>query len=247
MSDDGAIEMSLPTVRLARRLAISLWFALGAAILGAMLPVTTAAATSYSRDVYFSSGYESQVDGRTCTAASTAMMLNFIARRDLSLNQMTILRYAQPRDALNNATQRGSDPLGWGRALTYYASRTGTTFSYEWEAYASESAALKRAAKQIALTGKPVGLTTKHGQHAVVMTGFSATSDPRRGDFSLTWVWISDPNGYHHVRYAATDSPLDSYLELDATATYDRLWYGKYVIVVPQLSVAGIGAVSVNR
>jgi hypothetical protein len=239
--------MSLPTLSPARRLGPALWLSLVATVLGAMLPASALGATTYSQQLYFPSGYERQVDGRTCTAAATAMMLNFIARRDLSLNQMTILRYEQPRDALNNSTQRGSDPLGWARALTYYAPRTGRTFTYEWEAYASESAALRRAAKQLAMTGKPVGLTTWHGQHAVVMTGFSATSDPRRGDFSLTWVWISDPTGSSHVRYSASDSPLDSYLETDATATYDRLWYGKYVIVVPQGSVAGVGAVSVSR
>jgi len=27
---------------------------------------------------------------------------------------------------------------------------------------------------------------------------------------------------------------LNRYLELDATTTYDRLWYGRYIIVAPQ-------------
>ena len=32
---------------------------------------------------------------------------------------------------------------------------------------------------------------------------------------------------------AAADSPLNRYFELDATTTYDRLWYGKYITVAP--------------
>ena len=83
-----------------------------------------AAANGYSRDVYFGAGYERQVDSRTCTAAATAMMMNFIARRDLNLGQMYILQWEQARDALANATQRGSDPLGWSRAATYFSSPT---------------------------------------------------------------------------------------------------------------------------
>ena len=206
----------------------------GLALLGGLSPADTDAATPYKLDVYFGSGYERQVDNRTCTAASTAMMLNFIAGRDLGLSQMGILNYEQPRDALNDKKQRGSDPLGWSKALTYFASRTGTSFTYNWEAYASEAAALKRAATQIAVTRKPVGLAIMNGRHAVVMTGFEASRDPLLGDFTLTHVWLSDPIGSSHARYTAAGSPLNRYLETDATPTYDAAWYGKFVIVAPQ-------------
>lgn len=207
---------------------------LGFVLVAAMAPANTDAATPYKLDVYFGSGYERQIDNRTCTAASTAMMLNFIAGRDLALNQMSILLYEQPRDALNDTKQRGSDPLGWSKALTYFASRTGKSFTYNWEAYSSAYAALKRAATQIAVTRKPVGLAIMNGRHAVVMTGFEASRDPRLGDFTLTHVWLSDPFGASHTRYTAAGSPLNRYLELDATAAYDAAWYGKYVIVAPQ-------------
>jgi len=217
-----------------RRLAGVAGLVLGLALVAGLSPAETDAATTFKLDVYFGSGYERQVDNRTCTAASTAMMLNFIAGRDLSLSQMGILRYEQPRDALNDKKQRGSDPLGWSRALTYYSSRTGTSFTYNWEAYASEAAALKRAATQIAVTRKPVGLAIMNGRHAVVMTGFEASRDPLLGDFTLTHVWLSDPSGPSHTRYTAAGSPLNRYLELDATAAYDAAWYGKFVIVAPQ-------------
>jgi hypothetical protein len=189
---------------------------------------------SYTRDLYFAAGYERQVDNRTCTAAGTAMMMNFIARRDLGLNQLAILRYEQPRDALNDRVQRGSDPLGWSRAATYFSRYTGRPTVYAWKAYTSEYAALKVAAARIARFGKPVGLVVQHGRHAVVMTGFKSDRDPNRGDFRLRAVFVSDPYGYRHLLYTAATSPMNRYLELDATTTYDRLWYGKFIIVVPQ-------------
>lgn len=205
-----------------------------AGVLTGFTAAPVAAAPPFVMDLYFSSGYERQVDNRTCTAASVAMMLNFIARRDLGLDQMAILRYEQPRDALSDAVQRGSDPLGWSRALTYYSSRTGRSFVYDWEAHATEAGALRRAAQRIAVTGRPVGLTISGGRHAVVMTGFEASADPRLGAFTLTHVWISDPYGARHTRYTVSGSPLDPYRELDATPTYDQAWYGKHVIVVPR-------------
>ena len=187
----------------------------------------------YTRDLYFAAGYERQVDGRTCTAAGTAMMMNFIARRDLGLNQLSILRFEQPRDALNDRVQRGSDPLGWSKATTYYSRYTGRPTTYSWQAFSSEYAALKDAAARIARFGKPVGLVVQHGRHAVVMTGFKSNRDPNRGDFRLLSIFVSDPYGYRHALYPAADAPLNRYLELDATTTYDRLWYGKYITVAP--------------
>jgi hypothetical protein len=216
-----------------RRLALALPLLL--LVVGAAAPEPSDAATIYRRELYFSSGYERQIDSRTCTAASTAMMENFIARRDLNLNQRTILRYEQPRDALRDSVQRGSDPLGWSRAATYYSRYTSRPTTYRWEAYSTESAALKRAARLLATYNKPVGLVVQHGKHAVVMTGFTSTRNPTRGgDFSLLSVSYSDPYGSRHATVGATSVPLDTYRELDATTTYDRLWYWKYIIIAPQ-------------
>lgn len=220
-----------------RRLSLALPILILLAWVTGLTPASVGAAQTYSRDLYFRAGYEPQIDGRTCVPASTAMMMNFIARRDLRLNQMSILRYAQPRDALNNAVQRGTDPLGWSVAASYYSRYTSRPTTYMWEAYTSRSSALKAAATRIARTGKPVGLLVQHGRHAIVMTGFIAEGNPADDDdFRLTHVLTSDPLRYshRHIRYVAGDTPLDRYLELDATTRYDRAWYRKYVIVAPQ-------------
>lgn len=206
--------------------------ALAAGLLSSVSPAPVEAGL-YRKDLYFSAGYERQIDSRTCTAAGTAMMLNFIARRDLNLNQSYILAWEQDHDTLDDRVQKGSDPLGWARAMTYFSTRAGKgAFTYRWEAYSTEYIALKHAARVIAEEGKPVGLLTSNGRHAMVMTGFEATRDPRRGDFKLVNVWVSDPIGYKHRLYAAAESPLNKYLELDAIPVYyDQAWYGRYVIV----------------
>jgi hypothetical protein len=211
------------------------------AVVAAFLALTAAgvapaqADRGYSRELYFAAGYERQVDGRTCTAAATAMMLNFIARRDLNLGQLYILRWAQARDALVNSVQRGSDPLGWARAATYFSSRTGKPTTYAWEAYGGAKTALRRAARQIAVTSKPVGLLVAHGTHAMVMTGFTASANPAKTDsYTLYSITVSDPLGTPHRAYDARATPLNSYLQTDATPWYDQQWYGRYIVIVPR-------------
>ena len=199
-----------------------------------LLPIQASAAGGFAYDTYFTSAYERQIDSRTCVAASTAMMMNILNGRDLNLNQMTILRYAQTHDALNDATQRGSDPLGWAAAATRFSRYTIRPTTYRWEAYATEAAALQRAAVQITRYGKAVGLLVQHGGHAVVMNGFTSTHNPLTGQFTLTGVWVSDPYGARNTYYSAAGSPLDTYRQLDATTQYDQAWYGKYIIIVPR-------------
>jgi hypothetical protein len=216
-----------------RRLAIRLPIAAAFATF-VLLPLQASAAGQFEYDTYFSSAYERQIDNRTCVAASTAMMMNILNGTDLNLNQMTILNYAQPRDALKDSVQRGTDPLGWAKAATYFSRYTIRPTTYRWEAYATEAAALRRAAVQITRYGKAVGLLVQHGAHAVVMNGFTATRNPLEGSYKVTGVWVSDPLGSKNAYYAAADSPLNTYRQLDATREYDEAWYGKYIIIVPR-------------
>src|SRR5262249_25145729 len=100
--------------------------------------------------------------------------------------------------------------------------------------YPTKTLALTRAARQIAITGKPVGLVVDRGKHAVVMTGVKATANPAFGAFTVTGVAISDPYGSPHVWTTLGGTPLLPYRETGATAIYDSFWIGKYVLIVPQ-------------
>jgi hypothetical protein len=218
--------------RLRRFAAVPLALLAILAFLGAA-PARTTAASSFTYDTYFWSSYERQVDNRTCVPASVAMMMNILNGRDLNLNQMAILRYAQSKDVLNDSVQRGTDPLGWATAASYYSHYTIRPTLYRWEAYGSKYEALKRAASRIAAYRKPVGLLVQHGKHAVVMTGFTASRNPNQGDFKLLSYFYSDPLGTRHASVGTSWSSFNTYLETDATPAYDKAWYGKYVIVVP--------------
>jgi hypothetical protein len=217
-----------------RRLALAAPVLLALAVFTGGAPAPATAASTFVYDTYFWSSYERQIDSRTCVAASTAMMMNILGGRDLNFNQREILQFAQPRDALNDAVQRGTDPLGWEKVATAASQFTIRPTTYRWEAYATESAALKRAARQIARHGKAVGLLVRNGTHAVVMTGFASTRNPNNGSFRLIGIYYSDPLGTRHAYVPAAYSPLNSYRETDATSEYDAAWYGKYIIVVPR-------------
>ena len=52
--------------------------------------------------------------------------------------------------------------------------------------------------------------------------------------FGPSRIAVSDPFGTHHYWVDARYSPLSPYYELDATTTYDKLWYGKYIVLVPR-------------
>ncbi len=201
-------------------------------------PVAAAAPTRVTVDTYFAAGYERQIDGETCTAASTAMMMNFISGRDLNLNQRTVLKYEKPRDALGDRLQRGSDPLGWSLAATYFSANSGDQTTYRWVAYPSKTAAFNAAARAIAKVHKPVGLLVWNGGHAIVMTGFGATADPNKGAFTLTKIMTSDPYSRgatvgKHRTWTPSALPFGKYLQRDATRAYNNFWYGKWIVIVP--------------
>jgi len=65
---------------------------------------------------------------------------------------------------------------------------------YELRVAPSRAAALRLAATSIRASGRPVVLLVWRGAHAWVMTGFTATRDPREtASFTLTTARILDP------------------------------------------------------
>jgi hypothetical protein len=160
------------------------------------------------------------------------MMMNFIARRDLGLNQYAILRWAQLRDALDDATQRGADPLGWALAATEWSRRIGHPTTYRWVAYRSRSAALQAAAMALFKTKKPVGLLVLAGRHAIVMTGATMV-DGRVTTIVTSDPYWSGPTVGRHRAWSATSFPLLRYRVEASAPEYTQEWRGKYIIIVP--------------
>lgn len=250
-------DVHLPSMSRLRRVVV----ALGIALVG-LVPLSTQAhaASGYSIRLYDPDLYARQVDNRTCTAASVAMMLQLIADArvripvtangwytppasstswvESSVGQIAILRYEQYNDTLNNASQRGSDARGWAIALTELSRYTGNQTDYGHLAFPTAMSAMRYAAQQMAITRMPVGIAAMAGRHAIVMTGFSATADPSKTSaYTLTSISYSDPYGDRDETVTPAefdDYPLFTrYKELDATPWFDEYWYDHWVIVAP--------------
>jgi len=195
-------------------------------------------------NVYRSSGFVTQRTMAMCIAASTQMMVNFVKHRSdrSATKQRRIMAYARAHDYMRNATSDGSDPQGWAAALR----RFGAGSTYAARTYPSFTAAIKDAARRMRTSGKPVGLLvgSKGGNHAWVMTGFTATKDPAiTSDFRVTSVSVAGPMWPKQVRYKglydmAPNTRLSVSTLSRAFLRYNqrdgaRKYVGKWVIVAP--------------
>ena len=85
--------------------------------------------------------------------------------------------------------QDGVDPGGWAAGLRQFVDGR-----YRVVASDSFGDALRSAVTSLRQTNLPVGLTVAHGNHAWVLTGFTATADPLvTDDFRVTSVRVDRP------------------------------------------------------
>ena len=105
-------------------------------------------------------------------------------------------------------------------------------------------AAMQLAAKQIRLTSRPVGLLVWRGAHAWVVSGFTATADPRASaTFVVTGLYVEDvwypristiwgSSNPPDTLVAATDLSIDYLPWKRPRGSYPEK-NGLYVLVVP--------------
>jgi hypothetical protein len=83
----------------------------------------------------------------------------------------------------------GTEPSGWTAGLRHYVDGR-----YRLVQSTSFDAALRSAVTNLRKTNLPVALLVAHGDHAWVLTGFSATADPARtSHFTVTSVRVTGP------------------------------------------------------
>lgn len=119
-------------------------------------------------------------------------MLNIILLRqdDSRSTQKRYIRYEREHDLYAPRQAKGSDPLGWAAAMRHFGGGNG----YHDAASATFDDAIRKAARRLRQTGKPVGLLVDKGTHAWVMTGFCATADPAASDdFTVTHIMVMGP------------------------------------------------------
>ena len=141
-----------------------------------------------------------------CTAAGVQIMRNIVHdRSDQSRSrQQRYFRYMRAHQRYPIPLADGVDPTGWAAGL-----RRWVDPRYRVVASGGFRAALRSAVTSLRTTNRPVGIAVAHGNHAWVLTGFTATADPAVTDrFRITSVRVVGPLwGRQSRRYGYDMSP----------------------------------------
>jgi hypothetical protein len=177
---------------------------------------TTATSSAYHLDLYRRGVFVTQYRWTWCVGASSQAMLNIILHTSNTTfeRQRALVKYAMNHDQFLDSNTGGSDATGFAAALTHfgggrYTPRLSTNFRD----------AVRRAARRLRLTGKPVGLLVMGGRHAWTMTGFDATADPATTSaFEVTHVYVMGPL-YPKQQTGYFDMPPNTRLTFDQFRT----------------------------
>jgi hypothetical protein len=194
-------------------------------------------------DLYRKGDFVSELEKVMCVPAAMQTSINIMsARPDTTAKKQESL-YALAR-RLSPATLKGpgAEPEGWAKSMTQLGFG-----AYRVDVEPTLVAAIHVAARQLRLTGRPVGLLVWRGAHSWVMSGFKATADPaytstfRVADVRIEDVWYpristiwgrSRPPdalvavGLLHEDYLPWHRPTGTYPGKD----------GRFVLVIPVTS-----------
>jgi hypothetical protein len=190
-------------------------------------------------DLYRRGTFTTQKSWLWCTAADVQIIRN-ITRHETDHGATSQRRYFDWMRAHNRYSlplSAGVDAAGWTAGLRHFVDGR-----YRLVASKTFAAALRSAVTNLRRTNLPVGITVSHGNHAWILTGFTATADPlKTATFTVTSVRVVGPlyglqsrNGY--------DMPPDTKLTPAQFAHYftpwkyapkRMIWDGLYVSVQP--------------
>jgi hypothetical protein len=191
-------------------------------------------------DLYRAGVFTTQKTWRWCTAADVQIMRNIVLRRQdhTRASQQRYYDYMRAHNRYPIPAADGVDPAGWAAGLRHYVDGR-----YRRVASDSFTAALRSAVTSLRKTNLPVGITVAHGNHAWVLTGFTATADPAKTPhFTVTSVRVVGPLWGLQSRTYGYDMRPDRELtpaQLKGFFTpwhYARIrmaWEGKWVSVQP--------------
>ena len=142
-------------------------------------------------DLYRSGVFTTQKTWLWCTAADVQIIRNIVGHHaDHSrASQQRYFDYMRAHNRYRIPVSDGVDPAGWTAGLRHYVSSR-----YRLVASSSFDSALRSAVTSLRKTNLPVAITVSHGNHAWVLTGFTATADPAKTSrFTVTSVRVTGP------------------------------------------------------
>lgn len=191
-------------------------------------------------DLYRSGVFTTQQTWRWCTAADVQIIRNIVDhQRDHSrASQKRYFDYMRAHNRYAIPVADGVDPAGWAAGLRRFVDSR-----YRVVASGSFASALRSAVTNLRRTNRPVGITVSHGNHAWVLTGFTATADPlATSRFTVTSVRVTGPLwGLQSTSYGydmrpdrkLTPSQLKGFFTRWHYAGVRMAWEGRWVSVQP--------------
>jgi hypothetical protein len=142
-------------------------------------------------DLYRSGVFTTQKTWLWCTAADVQIIRNIVDRQSdhTRSSQQRYFDYMRAHNRYDIPLKDGVDPAGWTAGLRHFVDGR-----FRLVASRSFDAALRSAVTNLRKTNLPVAITVAHGNHAWILTGFTATADPAvTSRFTVTSVRVVGP------------------------------------------------------
>lgn len=142
-------------------------------------------------DLYRAGVFTTQKTWLWCTAADVQIVRNIVdgAADHSRSSQQRYFDYMRAHNRYKIPVSDGVDPAGWAAGLRHFVDSR-----YRLVVSRSFDAALRSAVTNLRKTNLPVAITVSHGNHAWVLTGFTATADPAvTTKFTVTSVRVVGP------------------------------------------------------
>jgi len=236
-------DMRSPRGSRLARLALAGLFALALVGVAGSSRGTPAAAASHwtgGVDLYRSGAFTTQQTWLWCTAADVQIIRNIVDHRadHTRSGQQLEFDYMRARNRYRIPVSDGVDPAGWTAGLRHFVDDR-----YRLTASSSFDSALRSAVTNLRMTNLPVGITVSRGNHAWILTGFTATADPAvTTHFTVTSVRVVGPLwGLQSRTYGydmrpdrtLTPSQLKGFFTPWHYARIKMAWEGRWVSVQP--------------
>ena len=200
-------------------------------------------------DLYRADVFTVQKTWQWCTAADVQIIRNIVDGETdhARASQQRYFDYMRSKNRYDIAVADGVDPAGWTAGLRRFVDDR-----YRLTASKSFDAALRASVRNLRRTNLPVGITVAHGNHAWILTGFSATADPAETtDFEVTSVRVVGPlwgrqnrtNGYDmRPNTELTPKQLKGFFTPWHYGGVRMAWEGRWVSIQPVPAKAAAAA-----
>ncbi len=225
--------------------------ALSAPLAAAGVTSTAAAASSTALapwhggiDLYRTGTFTTQQTWLWCTAADIQITRNIVLGQHdhSSAGQQRYFEWMRAHNRYTLPLSAGVDAQGWTAGFQHFVDAR-----YRLVASTSFDAALRSAVTNLRRANLPVGVTVDHGNHAWLLTGFTATADPAvTSSFTITSVRVVGPlyglqskNGYDMAPDTRlTPAQLRRFFTPWHYAPTRMVWDGTLISIQPIATVA---------